>query len=178
MNKGIKIATGDIIGILNADDYYYNNALSIVKKYFENNQDIVFLFGTVHKHKILFGFNPKKIIWTFGFYTSHSVGFFIKKSSQLKLGLYNTKYKYSADYDLFYRMLIKFKMKGMATKKNDIIGYFSPGGLSSKIKYIDYLNENTQIRLDNGQNKIFVKIIYYLRLLKRLKTVIREMKKK
>jgi glutamate formiminotransferase len=111
------------------------------------------------------------LYWTFGFYSSHSVGFFIKKKSQLEVGHYNTKYKYSADYDLFYRMIIKKKMKGVATKNDEVIGYFRSGGLTDKIKYIDYLNENTQIRLDNKQNFILVKIIHYLRYLKRLKLI-------
>ena len=34
MNKGIDKAKGDIIGILNSDDYYFPNALEIVKNYF------------------------------------------------------------------------------------------------------------------------------------------------
>ena len=59
MNKGIKKSRGDIIGILNADDYYYKNALNIVKKYFIN-QKIDFLFGTVKKDRILQGFWPKQ----------------------------------------------------------------------------------------------------------------------
>ena len=67
-------------------------------------------------------------------------------------------------------------MKGISTKKNEILGYFSPNGLSSKIKYIDYLNENTQIRLDNGQNKFLVKIIYFLRYMKRLKLILKQKK--
>ena len=62
-------------------------------------------------------------------------------------------------------------MKGYATKKNEVIGYFRSGGLTDRINYIDYLNENTQIRLDNEQNFIFVKIIHYLRYLKRLKLI-------
>ena len=44
--------------------------------------------------------------------------------------------------------------------------HFGLNGLSSKLKYIDYLNENTQIRLDNGQNKFFVWCIHYLRFLR------------
>ena len=88
------------------------------------------------------GFHPKKILWTFGFYTAHSVGFFIKKNSQDKIGLYNTKYKWSADYDIFYKMIVKHKMKGMATKKNEVFGNFRLGGLSSRIRYIDFLKEN------------------------------------
>ena len=48
INIGIKKSKGQIIGILNADDIYYKNALKIVKKYFVN-KDIDFLFGTVKK---------------------------------------------------------------------------------------------------------------------------------
>jgi len=177
MNKGIDLASGDIIGILNSDDYFYENALQIVKTYFETVPEIDFLFGSVHKHIIKHGFYPKKIYWTFNFYTSHSLGFFIKSSSQKKIGYYNIKYKYSADYDLFYRMIVKFKLIGTSTEKNEIMGFFNPHGLSSRLRYIDYLNENTRIRLDNGQNKIIVWIIHFLRLSKRIFRVIKEIKK-
>ena len=177
LNKGINLASGDIIGILNSDDYFYDNALEIVKTYFEKKPEIDFLFGSVHKFTLRHGFFPKKIYWTFNFYSTHSVGFFIKKTSQEKLGYYNTKYKYSSDYDLFYRMIVKNKMIGIATKKNEVLGFFNPYGFSSTIRYIDYLNENTKIRLDNGQNKIIVWIIHFLRLSKRIFRVIKELKK-
>ena len=177
MNKGINLSAGEVIGILNSDDYFYPNALEIVSGYFQNNTDIDFLFGSVKKYnKIYSGYYPRKLYWTFGFYSSHSVGFFIKRKSQLEVGYYNTKYKYSADYDLFYRMIIRKKMKGLATKNDEVIGYFRTGGLTDKIKYIDYLNENTQIRLDNKQNFILVKIIHYLRYLKRLKLILSQKK--
>ena len=165
MNKGLSLCSGDIIGILNSDDVYFSEALSTVNEYFKNNE-IDFLFGSVFKHKLMHGFFPKKIHWTFGFYTTHSVGFFIKKTAQDKLGPYNTKYKWSADYDLFYKMIVKNNMKGMATKKTEIFGKFRPGGLSSRIKYIDFLKENNQIRIDNGQNKFIVLGIFILRLLR------------
>ena len=166
MNKGIKKSTGDIIGILNSDDFYYKDALKIVNNYFNKHKNIDFLFGTVLKHKLMHGYYPKKINWTFGFYTTHSVGFFIKKSSQMKIGLYNIKYKYSSDYDLFYRMIVKKKLLGIATKKDELIGRFRPGGLSHKLKYKDFLRENFQIRLDNGQNKYFLYFIFFLRILR------------
>jgi len=168
MNKGLRLCSGDIVGILNSDDIYYPDTLSIVNTYFFKKK-IDFLFGTVFKHKLMYGFYPKKIHWTFGFYTTHSVGFFIKKISQDKIGPYNTKYKWSADYDNFYKMIVKHKMTGVATKKEEIFGVFRQGGLSSSIKYIDFLKENTQIRLDNGQNKIFVFIIFILRLMRNFK---------
>ena len=171
MNKGIKACTGDIIGILNSDDIYFSEALKFVNQYFTEQENLDFLFGTVEKHKLMHGYYPEKIKWTFGFYTTHSVGFFIKKSSQMKIGFYDTRYKYSADYDLFYKMIVKKKMFGIATKKNEIFGKFRQGGLSSRIKYLDFLKENNKIRINNGQNPLFVYIIFVLRLLRNFKNL-------
>ena len=173
MNVGIKNCTGDIIGILNSDDVYFRNTLRLVNKYFNNHSYLDFLFGSVYKHKLLHGFNPKIINWSFGFYTTHSVGFFIKRESQLKVGFYDLKYKYSADYDLFLRMIKRFNLKGLSTKKNEIFGKFRPGGLSSRIRFIDYLRECNKIRINNGQNTFFVYFIYILRIIKNLKKIIR-----
>ena len=173
MNVGIKNSSGDIIGILNSDDIYFKNTLKIVNKYFNEYKDLDFLFGSVYKHKLLSGYKPNIIDWSFGFYTTHSVGFFIKKKSQLKVGLYDLKYNYSADYDLFLRMIKKFKLKGLSTKKEEIFGKFRPGGLSSKINFLDYLIECNKIRLNNGQNFIQVYIIFLFRILKNFKKIIK-----
>ena len=171
MNKGIKVCTGDIIGILNSDDVYFSDALKFVNQYFTEQENLDFLFGTVEKHKLMYGYSPRKIKWTFGFYTTHSVGFFIKKSSQMKIGFYDTRYKYSADYDLFYKMIVKNKMYGIATKKDEIFGKFRQGGLSSKIRYLDFLKENNRIRINNGQNRLFVYLIFILRLFRNFKNL-------
>ena len=66
MNKGIRIASGETLGFLNADDFYYSGSLKIVNKYF-NEMKIDFLFGTVKKYKLMHGFNPKIIKWSFWF---------------------------------------------------------------------------------------------------------------
>ena len=171
MNKGIKLSTGNIIGILNSDDFYHPRALEIVNRYFSKDKNLDFLFGTVQKHKLMHGYFPKKIKWTFGFYTTHSVGFFIKKSSHLEVGLYDTQYKFSSDYDLFYRMIVKKKMNGISTKKDEILGKFRQGGLSSRIKYLDFLRENNKIRINNGQNILFVYLIFILRLIRNFKNI-------
>ncbi len=173
MNVGIKNSSGDIIGILNSDDIYFKNTLKIVNKYFNKYRYLDFLFGSVYKHKLLTGYNPIIINWSFGFYTTHSVGFFIKRKSQLKVGLYDLSYNYSADYDLFLRMIKKFKLKGIATKKNEIFGKFRPGGLSSRINFLDYLKECNKIRIKNGQNFLQVYLIFILRILKNFKKIIK-----
>ena len=84
MNKGINLATGDIIGFLNSDDFYYPDAIQTVVHYFTQKR-IDFLFGTVRKYKLMYKFNPKIIKWSFGFYTSHSVGFLLSLKNIKKL---------------------------------------------------------------------------------------------
>ena len=168
MNKGIKLSRGSLISILNSDDVFYKNALNIAINYFNRYKNIDFLFGSVNKYKLLHGYKPWKIHWSFGFYSTHSIGFFIRKKAQKEVGSYNTKYKYSADYDFFYRMIVKYKLKGMATKKNEIFGKFRRGGISSNISFMEYLSEVCRIRLDNGQSIILVSIIFLLKYIRHL----------
>jgi len=168
VNKGIKLSRGSIISVLNSDDIFYKHALRTAANYFNRYKYIDFLFGSVIKYKLLYGYRPWKIRWSFGFYTTHSIGFFIRKKAQKKVGYYKTKYKYSPDYDFFYRMIVKYKLKCMATKKNEIFGKFRRGGEGSKLPFIDYLNETVRIRLDNGQNILLVSIIFLLKYTKHL----------
>ena len=63
-------------------------------------------------------------------------------------------------------------MKGISTKPNEVFGYFRPGGIGSKLKYKDFLMESTQIRIDNGQNKLFVYFLTTIRILRNFKKFI------
>ena len=110
-NKGMSIAKGEFIGIINSDDLYTKNSLSIISKYVLNNKKIDFIFGSVKKHwGILHGYRPEKIFYSWGFYSSHSTGFFLRRIAASKVGLYNIMYKYHADYDYFYRLIVQVKM--------------------------------------------------------------------
>tara|TARA_B100000902_G_scaffold393715_1_gene448512 strand:+ start:796 stop:1545 length:750 start_codon:yes stop_codon:yes gene_type:complete len=169
-NKGLKEASGDLIGFVNSDDVLTPESLEILVKYYNNYPKKDFFFGAVKKHwGILYGYKPWKINFTWGFYSSHSTGFFIKKDAAKIVGTYNTKYKYSADYDYFYRMIVKHKLKGIGTKKNELFGIFARGGFSSKINFFDHLVECTKIRLDNGQNKIIVLITLIFKFISNIK---------
>jgi len=165
MNKGIKNSHGDIICFLNSDDIFYPKALEIVNFYF-NNHNIDFLFGAVKKYKIMHGYKKWKIKWSFGFYSSHSVGFFIKRDQHINVGYYNSSFL-SADLDFFYKMIVNYKLKGMATKKNEVLGSFEKGGFSSKINYIDHLKDLNNIRVHNNQSKFFVYLIFLFKIFKK-----------
>ena len=180
VNKGIKLSNGEIVGWISSDDTYTANALKIVSKYFINNQKIDFLFGSVKKNnwvnkkkkKIYYGFHPKKIFYKFNIYPSTSGGFFIKKKSHLKLGFYNTNLYHLSDYDLFYRMIVKLKMNGMATNKNELIANFRPGGLSETLHWFKGLLIESKIRINNKQNFIIVLILFILHFINRFRNKI------
>ena len=59
-------------------------------------------------------------------------------------------------------MIVKEKLKGIGSKKKEIFGIFRRGGFSSKVNFIDHFYEELQIRLDNGQSKIFVFFYFHL----------------
>ena len=171
MNKGAKIACGEFVVYVNSGDTLTANALKIIQRKINEKPNIDFVFGTVKRHYtkdtlIKFGFNKKKLIYNFDFATSHSTGFYLRKSKFQELGFFNTKYKCSADYDVYYKMLISNNAEGTFTDKQDLIGEVSSGGYSSKLSFIDHLIEEMRIRFDNKQNFFLIIFIFFNALIK------------
>ncbi len=166
INKGIKLSNGNYVNIINANDVYFNKfSLSKAHKYIiENNYD--FLFGAVKKNKIYYKYEPNKMNWSFNFYPAHSGGFFVKKKIHEKIGFYNLKYPCSSDYDFFWKMIKTNKYNGGQTSEKDVISKFASGGFSSKYSLFEHIIEETLIRINNKQNKIFVLLLFFLRCLR------------
>ncbi|WP_291866345.1 glycosyltransferase family 2 protein [Maribacter sp.] len=119
MNKGIQLATGDVIGILNSDDFYTNsNVISTVISAFINNEvDCVYgnLFyvdqknPSIIKRKWITGeYNLKKGFKN-GWHPAHPA-FFVKKEIYNKYGSFDTNFKIAADFELMLRFLDKHKI--------------------------------------------------------------------
>ena len=168
MNTGIKNSKGDIICILNSDDFFTKNALKVVNNYFSKN-DIDYFFGSVKKRKIFYHFNPEKINYKFNCYPSHSVSFFIKRKTHKKVGLYDVKLNYCSDYDLFFKLFTNKNFKYMSGKRNELIGYFDIKGSSSRISFLKTLYYESKVRLKNRQNIFFVIFLVLLRILNKIK---------
>ena len=171
MNKGLKNSKGEVILFVNSGDLITKNALNIVYKKFISRK-IDFVFGTVRRHYIKntilkYGYNFKKLYYNFDFATSHSTGFFLKKKFYNLVNNFDTKYKCSADYDVYYKLFIEKKLNGSFTDKNQLIGIVSSGGFSSKYGFFNSLLEECKIRLNNGQNFFIVLIILFNSLIKK-----------
>ena len=115
MNKGIKAATGDIVGILNSDDFYPNSfVLSNVAKSFKKyNCDAVY-GDLVYVNKK--DTTQIKRYWQAGNYNTSKIKngwmlphptFFVKKVMYDRYGLYNTDLKSAADYEMILKLLYK-----------------------------------------------------------------------
>ena len=75
---------------------------------------------TLYKNSFLkYGFNKNRLKFNFDFATSHSTGFFLKRKIFKKLDYFDTRYKCSADYDIYYKVLLSLNLKGALTKKTN-----------------------------------------------------------
>ena len=112
MNKGIMAATGDIIGILNSDDFYTdNNILSEIVASFDDKTDatigdIAFVNPDNLERTVRYysanSWKPWKFRW--GFMPPHP-SFFIRKKHYEEFGNYKDDYIIASDYELLVRML-------------------------------------------------------------------------
>ena len=170
INFGIKKSSGEIIGILNSNDVFFKNALSLVNNYFDKF-NIDYLFGAVKKNRVFYKFEPEKLNYRLNIYPSHSCSFFIKKEIQKKIGFYNIKYNFCADYDLFYKLFKNKNFRGMSTKKNEVVGKFNMEGISSKVPFYKFYFYEMKIRYNNGQNLIYLVFLYPIKILNKIRNL-------
>ncbi|HWY37460.1 MAG TPA: glycosyltransferase family 2 protein [Bacteroidia bacterium] len=119
LNKGIALATGDIIGILHADDFYISDdVLTAVAETFKmNDADAVYAdlyyVDKDNTDKIVRkwrsgNYTPGKFLW--GWMPPHPA-FFVKKEMYNRYGVFNTSLRSAADYELMLRLIHKHKIK-------------------------------------------------------------------
>ncbi len=115
MNKGIKACTGDIIGILNSDDFYVSSKVigNVVECMLSAKTDALYgdlvYVHPIHTNKILRTWiagkcHPRKFL--FGWMPPHPT-FFVRREVYERLGVFNTSLKSAADYELMLRFLYK-----------------------------------------------------------------------
>lgn len=140
MNKGIRLASGDIIGILNSDDFYDNSeVLQNVAGTFEDTA-VDAVYGDIK----YFGSDVNKITryWQAGEYTEAKFNngwmmphptLFARKSVYNKCGLYNTDLKLAADYEFILRLLKIHKINIKYVKKV-FVQMYNGGASGSSLK--------------------------------------------
>ena len=172
-NKGIKAATGDIIGILNSDDFMMPDALSKVACAYEDDVDVYRGYCIVWNEKLNFKHklypNEHFKVPPFGAIICHESSFISKKRYSL-VGGYNVGYKYAMDLDLFIRM---YKDRNLKSKFIDVcVVTFRTGGASSSSAF-KLEKERKKLILENGGSKTAATIfVLYHRMKYLIKVVV------
>ncbi len=116
MNKGIKAATGDIVGILNSDDFLYDNdVIANIVASFDAGTDatvanVVFVDQEELKIRRFYSakrWKPSKFAW--GQAPPHP-SFFARRKLFEQYGYYETDYEIAADFELMVRFLLLHKV--------------------------------------------------------------------
>lgn len=165
INKGIKAATGDVVGLIHAGDELFDNfVIEKIANHFKEN-DIEALYG----HSKIYSEDGQKIVrvnrspeyknnlFRMGWFPSHQ-SFYAKRELFEIYGYYNLKYKIAADYELLLRFLYIHKIK--VKLLDEYIVKFKLGGASTKsAQNIIQLNkECIAAWKDNGLNIPFYTI--------------------
>lgn len=119
INKGIRMASGDVVGIINSDDFYHrSDVFNIINKAFDENKGIQAIYGDV---RFVHPDNLDKTVryysskhwrpwrFRFGFMPAHPT-FFTYKENFEKYGYYQYDYHIAADYELLIRHLYTNKV--------------------------------------------------------------------
>ncbi len=119
MNKGIQISSGDIIGTLNADDFYpHHEVLAKVAEVF-SQESVDSCYGDLD---YVDSFDTRKIIrcWRSGHYIANRFywgwmpphpTFFVRRRIYEQYGVFNLELGTAADYELMLRFLLRHKIK-------------------------------------------------------------------
>ena len=138
MNKGIKLATGDIVGILNADDFFCND--QVIQKVVEvfTKDEIDAVYGDVqfvnpsNLNKIVRYYSSKRFNsskFKYGFMPAHP-SFYVKREFFGKFGYYKEDYLIASDYELLIRFLYNKEIKYKYIEMPFVT--MRTGGLSNK----------------------------------------------
>ena len=148
MNKGIKMATGDIIGILNSDDTYINEkVLTKVCDYFSFNRSTMGIYSDLYYVKK----NKLNRVWETGIVDQKSISkgniiphptLFLRDIVYKQCDLYDLAYGNAADFEFIVRIISKYKIQ------LDYLKFFSVKmklGGSSNRELVSILKQNKQI---------------------------------
>lgn len=167
MNKGLEIATGDIIGFLNSDDFYVNNnVLKKIESVFVGNRDIDACYSDldyidkVDNKKIIRHWKSCKFtegLFAKGWCPPHPT-FFARHSVYKNYGYFNLKYRIAADVDLMMRFIEKYKIKSIYIP--EVLIKMRTGGITNR-SFKNILLQNKEILNSFGNNNLPVNVVRF-----------------
>lgn len=147
MNKGIRMASGDVVGILNSDDYFTSD--DVVARCAEafKEDDVDAVYGDIHfindgePDKCVRYYSSRRFSpgWLrFGFMPAHP-SFYARREVFERAGLYKTDYKIGSDYEMMVRLFCKHKIRAKYLPLDFVtmrLGGLSTRNFSSRLQLI------------------------------------------
>ncbi len=148
-NKGIQLAKGDVIGIINSDDGLMPGALKSIAANYDEESDVYRGITVLWEEESNTRVEemPSMYIKLYGRNHICHQSTFVKKDAYKRVGMFNTNYKYSMDYD----MLLRLQRAGLKFKfVNKSLAFYTLGGKSSEKFTPERRREIETIILSNG----------------------------
>ena len=129
MNKGIKMSTGAVIGIINSDDFYEFDAVENIVQYITGEKyQVIYGYCRIIDNNHITGIIKRNHKGLGKEMIPHPTCFITKKTYK-DFGLFLTLYKITGDYELMLRLFYSGKVKFIQVK--EILANFTLGGISS-----------------------------------------------
>lgn len=147
MNKGIGYSTGELIGIINSDDWYEKDAVENAVKHYKGN-NVIYGAMLIWKENSIIKMQIRPHTELEKAMIGHPA-VFVPKKIYIKNGVFSTKYKLASDYELMLRL---YQLKIEFTYVPKILANFRDGGASAKNEKITD-NETALIKKEYGYDK-------------------------
>jgi glycosyltransferase involved in cell wall biosynthesis len=168
-NKGISLSQGEIVGLLNSDDWYPSNHVEKgVHSLQDTNSDFIFGNLLVHDvsgatlYKMLGNPDYARVIHNKMSEICHPTAL-VKRSVYENIGLFDVHFSYAMDYEWFLRL---HRAGGKGCYISDITVHMRVGGASDAFN-TNALNEVRKISIQYGEPAFIADILYLCRVLKR-----------
>lgn len=164
MNKGLKLATGDVLAALNSDDMYANQHIisQVVQLFQQTNCEIVYgdlhFVDAVDTSKIVRTWVTKPFVpgsFKHGWHPPHPT-FFVKNDVYKKYGYFNTRYTLAADFELMLRFLEKYQVSSSYLPVAMV--YMRTGGASGVAS--SFIQRNLEVWQSFKINQFKISIFY------------------
>ena len=165
MNKGIKLAKGDIIGILNSDDVFFDcKSLEKVVSVYNNTNNFDAIYADLYyvskndtSNVIRKWITGRQKKFKTGWHPAHPA-LYIKKSVYDAYGIFNLRYRLASDFEIMLRFIDRHKIT--IVYLNEVLVKMRLGGKTNK-NICNIFIQNIEILKAFNENKVYVNYLTY-----------------
>jgi len=168
MNKGISLSNGDIIGIINSGDIYYESTIDLIVDSYNKNSDEFIIFGGMNRcldngSIIHHDMNEECVSLLNTKMSVFHPSTFVSAGTYHKYGMFDSKFYISGDYDFIKRVInagINYSII------NNPLSLMESGGVSERPKLTLFLLDSIRLMRNFPLDSFYICRVYLRQLLK------------